>query len=362
MKTNKDWADALREQCFPEEVSPSEGSWADITAALRRRTARRWSLAAALALLLPLAGALLFRPSSQQAPMLALEHTKLDSPVPELLVSLPPAGQVVPVLSGKKAAPPAEPEAVTENEPVSELEEKAVAPPSETIPEPALEQSEEPSEDVFQTFPENVGKPRRQAKRLSVTLQGGSAMGQRDSYPLQEYAKRMSLQTKSANLYRNNLINYDQEEPLHYRHDLPLSLALTLRWDLSSRLALESGVSYTYLHSYGEQIGHQQLHFMGIPFKLDVRLFSAGPLDVSIGAYGMGEKCLSAVQGGIRYPETALQWSAGTFLDAGYRLGPFTTLYLQPSLSYYFTKTTLITYRTANPLGFTLQAGLRFHL
>ena len=43
-------------------------------------------------------------------------------------------------------------------------------------------------------------------------------------------------------------------------------------------------------------------------------------------------------------------------------IGAKTSLYLQPSLSYYFTKTELVTYRTENPLCFTLQAGLRFDL
>lgn len=71
---------------------------------------------------------------------------------------------------------------------------------------------------------------------------------------------------------------------------------------------------------------------------------------------------LFAVQGGIRYPEPTLQWSCGLFVDAGIRLGSFATLYMQPSLSYYFTKTVLMTYRTENPLSFTLQAGFRFNL
>ena len=178
-----------------------------------------------------------------------------------------------------------------------------------------------------------------------------------------EYARNMSLQSKAANnIYWNNLMMSSEALQLHYRHDLPLSLALCLRWDLSGRIAVESGLTYTYLHSSEQQAGDQRLHFVGIPLKLDVRLFTAGPLSVGVGIYGMGEKCLSAVQGGISYQEPALQWSAGAFLDAGCRLGRLTTLYLQPSLSYYFTKTNLLTYRTENPLGFTLQAGLRFHL
>lgn len=364
MKTEKNWADALREQCFPEEVSPSSGSWAGISGKMHRRTVRRWSLAAALALLIPFGGILLFRPApTVNHPVAVLERPVLEGR-PELLATLPPTGRVIPLQTRKP---------VRKEEAVSGPMEPAVPPREEPTVVPAEEaevidtkqvdiDSTPSGPEAGEWFPLETEQAAPRKRRLSVTVQGGSATGKRDSYPLQEYAKRMSLQSKAAYIYWNNLLNNSGVYQLHYRHDPPLSLGLAVRWDFSDRMALESGLTYSYLHSFEEQAGHQQLHFLGIPLKLDVRLFSIGPLDVGAGALGMAEKCLSAVQGGIRFQEPSLQWSAGAFLDAAYRLGPHASLYLQPSLSYYFTKTTLITYRTENPFSFTLQAGLRFHL
>lgn len=366
MKTEKNWADALREQCFPEEVSPSPGSWAGISGKMHRRTVRRWSLAAALALLIPSGGILLFRPTpTVPHPVAVLERPVLEGR-PELLATLPPTGRVIPLPSRKPVrkeeavSGPMEPAVPPQEEPaMAPAEETAVIDDEPVHPGTGLSEAE-PEPDGW--FPMEAEQATSRKKRLSVTVQGGSATGQRDSYPLQEYAQRMSLQSKAAYIYWNNLLNNSGVYQLHYRHDPPLSLGLAVRWDFWDRMALESGLTYSYLHSFEEQAGHQQLHFLGIPLKLDVRLFSIGPLDVGAGALGMAEKCLSAVQGGIRFQEPSLQWSAGAFLDAAYRLGPHASLYLQPSLSYYFTKTTLITYRTENPFSFTLQAGLRFHL
>ena len=62
MTTKKDLTDALRERCFPEEVSPSEGSWEGIAGRMRRRAARRRAAAAALAVLVPAGAVLLFVP------------------------------------------------------------------------------------------------------------------------------------------------------------------------------------------------------------------------------------------------------------------------------------------------------------
>lgn len=388
MKTEKDWTRALREQCYPEEAAPSAGSWSAITGKMHRRAVRRWSVAAVLALLLPAGGVLLWRPAPA-APAFALEQRALD-PEPMLLshallsarvMPLPPrkamyAGGTAPAGVTAAEAPEDEPAvapagdgqgdaAAVEKPDASGTAAQTAGNPSEDVTE-AFGTVTVPSEAVtepsaFEPFSDVPERSVRRKSRLSFTLQAGSAAGQRDSYPLMEYARNMSLQSK-ANIYWNNLMMSSEALQLHYRHDMPLSLGINLRWQVSGRIALESGVTYSYLHSYEEHAGDQKLHFVGIPLKLDVHLFSAGLLDVGVGAYGMGEKCLSAEQGGIRYQEPALQWSAGVFLDAGCRLGRLTTLYLQPSLSYYFTKTNLLTYRTENPLGFTLQAGLRFYL
>ena len=74
------------------------------------------------------------------------------------------------------------------------------------------------------------------------------------------------------------------------------------------------------------------------------------------------EKCVSASLGTVLCEESRLQWSAEAFGGIQYRLGGRAHLYFQPELSYYFTRTDLITYRTEHPLGLSLHAGLRFDL
>ena len=74
------------------------------------------------------------------------------------------------------------------------------------------------------------------------------------------------------------------------------------------------------------------------------------------------EKCVYAILGRVQSDEKQLQWSAEAFAGAQYRLGRRTCLYFQPELSYYFTRTELVTCRTEHPLNVSLHAGLRFEL
>ena len=74
------------------------------------------------------------------------------------------------------------------------------------------------------------------------------------------------------------------------------------------------------------------------------------------------EKCIAASLSQVQCDERSLQWSTETFAGAQCKIGRRTHLYFQPELSYYLTKTDLITYRTENPLTFSLNAGIRFDL
>ena len=201
MKTTKDWADALREQCFPEEVSPSEGSWAGITGALRRRTARRWSLAAALALLLPVGGVLLFKPSSP-APMLTQEHTVLESPVPELLASLPPSSRVASLSQRKAAAAPVETVNVIV-EPVAETVEPEVT-PEEPVTVTVEIPVSEPEEETVAQFEELLDEERfgsfYEEKKKPVPGGGIPSSGRRLTGPPKGFSPKQFKVVKASSL------------------------------------------------------------------------------------------------------------------------------------------------------------------
>ena len=151
----------------------------------------------------------------------------------------------------------------------------------------------------------------------------------------------------------------------HYRHDLPISLGLTARMELTPRVGVESGLEYTYLHStvLSEAVQmDQRLHFVGIPVRVDTRLWSRDGIDLYAGLGAKAEKCISATMGKIECEEPRLQWFTEAFAGLQYRIAPRAHLYFQPQISYSLTKTDLVTYRTETPMVFTLNAGLRFDL
>ena len=144
-----------------------------------------------------------------------------------------------------------------------------------------------------------------------------------------------------------------------------MTLGITARMELTPRIGIESGIEYTYLHStVDSEAGRmdQKLHFVGIPVRMDTRLWTGNGFDLYAGIGAKAEKCIAASMGTVDCEEPHLQWSTGTFVGVQYRIGTRTHLYFQPEFSYDFTKTDLVTYRTENPIVFTLNAGLRFDL
>lgn len=169
-------------------------------------------------------------------------------------------------------------------------------------------------------------------------------------------------ETKSSSPNANN---FTPASTNNYHHNLPVTFGLSAHMGINNRFGAESGIEYTYMNSNIETvIGQlaQNLHFIGIPVRFDYRALSWQGLDMYIGVSAKAEKCIAASIGHVRCEEKRLQWSAGAFAGIQYQLGKHSHLYLQPELSYYFTETDLITYRTENPCIFSLNAGLRFDL
>jgi hypothetical protein len=111
----------------------------------------------------------------------------------------------------------------------------------------------------------------------------------------------------------------------HYRHDLPISLGLTARMELTPRVGVESGLEYTYLHSsvLSEAVQmDQRLHFVGIPVRVDARLWSRDGIDLYAGLGAKAEKCISATMGKIECEEPRLQWFTEAFAGLQYRIPP----------------------------------------
>ena len=204
--------------------------------------------------------------------------------------------------------------------------------------------------------------PARRAHRLTA---GISAASMADGAPTTVTVSSLAggLVTKSSNVASNSFLNNSKGVIMQkeYVHDLPLSFGLNARYWLSDRLSVESGLEYSYLHSRLDDI-HTVMHFAGIPLRVDYSLFNAGPVEFYTGIGGKVEKCLKASLGGMRVKERDLQWSGSFNVGARSRLSKNAWIYFQPDISYYFTRTSLTSYRTENRLGLNLRAGILFDI
>ena len=424
---NKDWMDALREKSLAEGVPPSPASWEAVGRRVRRAAAiRRAGIAAVAAV--PVAALLLWVPWHRPAqPVPSGPAVTQVAPAPDTSAApapvVPEVAPAAPARANEKprshkltlsaggtrlaAAEPAVSEPAVSVPAGPDLPDDASVVIGNGTPDPSLAVAPDPAPAVIpdkapvllsdseesapdEPFDESVfledARPRR--ARISVGFRGGADMTHRqanvgaEKYPnlvamniantldprMLEYAKSNSAGDLYGYFLDNGLINYHTDNAFgasHFRHDLPITLGLSVRADLTPRIGLESGLEYSYLHSVeslGVQTLDQRLHFIGIPVRADVRLWTADRFSLYAGLGAKVEKCVYAVLGKVQSDEKKFQWSSEVFAGAQYRLGPRVQLYFQPELSCYFTRTDLPTSRTENPLSFSLHAGLRFEL
>ncbi len=204
----------------------------------------------------------------------------------------------------------------------------------------------------------------RSSRPLSFGLFGGGAVSGRATTPgrITRSAYALPAADENGMLRLDPAFRYDE---CSFRHHQPLSVGLTFCKELPHRLSIQSGAVYTYLHSEltpnpGAGEVDQQLHFIGIPLRLDWRFFERRSFSLYIGAGGMIERCVAARLASDRVREPGMQLSASAALGAQYRLSDVVGLYFEPDLSCYFTRTNLETARTRSPLTFTLRLGVRF--
>lgn len=386
--------DAVREQCLSDEGTPSPQGWSQISHKMRRAAALRRSIMA-VAVLVPVSALLLWSPWRQGSLPEVLEPAPIavndisyefiePAVVPE---ATPLTPRPIPVFRPKPAS-------VVKLEAV-DLPVTQEVPPAlsdtvsvkESSPSSGRRDAEESSGVTFDPFESLSARQPGLRPRLSVGVKAGTGTARRDASVRLQSAPYMAalaymnaypiardpMATSGVKANTSNTVGLSSEAKQFipefstdlYHHDLPVSLGVTFRMDLNSRVGVESGIDYTYLHSSVESLGgklDQRLHFIGIPLRLDARLLSRGRLDLYAGIGVKAEKCVAASFGTVRCEERRLQWSAGAFAGVQYGLWNRTHLFFQPELSYYVTGTDLLTYRTEHPLTFTLQAGLRFDL
>lgn len=381
-------AESVRQYWRDLDDGSSPEDWTNILRKMRREETVR-GIKVLLALLIPVASLMLWLQPRQshesiapciaeviaaESPSVIIHHT---IPSPRGLADMRP---VVTTPSSPFGIPSEAADALYEK--TTDAPNDVPDIPTDTSDIPA-NVSDVPQEEWFPTFAE---EERKSSPRVSLSFRAGSGSGRRNTNVSLESSPYIAALTFMNTLdpsylpdVRSNSVNFIQwynpcdTESEHfatnktnsYKHDLPVTFGLTARMDLTPRFGAECGMEYTYMHSSIETDTErlsQNLHFIGLPVRLDTRIWSWNGFDMYAGIGIKAEKCVAASLGQVKCEEKSLQWSTGTFAGVQYSIGRRSHLYFQPELSYYLTKTDLITYRTENPLTFSLNAGVRFDL
>ena len=156
-------------------------------------------------------------------------------------------------------------------------------------------------------------------------------------------------------------------------HYFPIQVGLSARLPLSERLYLSTGLQYSLYNSKftmsqtGEK--RQQVHYLGIPVRLDWVVASHSLFDVYVGGGVQGDFSLDATPAMKSLekdrPSLSLVGAGGIQMNATKRLG----IYLEPELSWRIpgdnsaiVNFAPVTYRSEHPVMFSVAAGIRINL
>lgn len=179
----------------------------------------------------------------------------------------------------------------------------------------------------------------------------------------------------------NTLIKTGITEYGGSQYSLPLSFGVGVKMDLTDRWSIGVGVNYTMLSRLfkgdyfnvedGNRLEHIQSdirnrqHYIGIPVNAYFNILSNGWINFYTYAGGAVEKCVEnkyhILESTSTYKEKVqgVQWSANLGIGVEFMLGKHVGLYLDPSARYYFHCQQPKSIRTAKPLMFGAEIGLR---
>ena len=166
------------------------------------------------------------------------------------------------------------------------------------------------------------------------------------------------------------------------KHHIPFTVGASLQYELNDRWALESGVTYTYLHSTAKAEGvftyqwAQELHYIGIPLTASYKIINRDLFNLYARAGGAVERAVAANRvfnmsegssEGITRPSEKIeckgvQMSVSAAVGAEVKLIDRLGIYAEAGAGYFFDNNQPLSYRSENPFSVTLQAGLRLHL
>lgn len=180
-------------------------------------------------------------------------------------------------------------------------------------------------------------------------------------------------------------IVYNQPEVQEeYSHKIPVKVGLTARYNITGRLGVETGLTYSILSSSVKtgnsetgknwSTGSQTLHYLGIPLNISFNILNSRYVNIYVTGGGMMEKSISGsiktdeyVDGKFARTLTAkispkgLQWSVNAAAGVQANILPQLGFFVEPGVSHHFKNGSRVrSIYTDKPTDFSLGFGLRY--
>lgn len=424
----QDWTDTLKQKMAGYEERPSDELWAELSEKAGLQESRRkvipvwfWGLSAAAALMAGIFVVTKVNDKSVNAlggitadvavsePVDAEVSEPIDTAVPEP-VERTLAEDLAEVKSRKaKSALIAEDvpvessvSAVDEDVTSVNAEEYAAEVPSEnhdareaaTIESDTVEQSEPAMswDEYLKETPSEKARARRSGGFSAGIVAGGAVGG--NTSGSKPTAMVMGANPLAAGVTKTDWIDKDSkasaivynqpEVQEEYSHKIPVKVGLTVRYNITGRLGVETGLTYSVLSSSVKignsetgknwSTGSQTLHYLGIPLNISFNILNSRYVNIYVSGGGMMEKSIS---GSIKTDEyvdgkfdrtlttnispKGLQWSVNAAAGIQANILPQLGFFVEPGVSHHFKNGSRVrSIYTDKPTDFSLGFGLRY--
>ena len=278
--------------------------------------------------------------------------------------------------SASAVSVPSEVSAPESLENVAESEEAVT---TEQQPETRQAEKKAGNETWYDPFEGLEDEPARMtaAERFSFSLQGNLADNDKTNNP-----NSINRAPGSNAIVHTGVIDKSQST-----YGVPVSFGIGAKYRLNDKFALGTGINYSLLSrsftgQYNEVDGmgivtksinteiYNEIHYIGIPLNLYYDVVQSGNIDFYVYGGGSVEKGLGnnyrikCEPASFWYKESVpgLQWSVAAGLGLEFGLYRHLSLYLDPSVRYYFDCGQPTSVRTSRPYMFNFDIGLRFDL
>lgn len=239
--------------------------------------------------------------------------------------------------------------------------------------------------DFRRTSATNEGRLIASAYSTNLPNTSGESSGYgeliaRATLPGQMSANAISEQGPAEDIIFSNI---GEETITKTEHKQPVKAGLSLRYQLSDKFGIESGVTYTYLSSsltsgtsknlYETE---QSLQYIGVPLNVMYNIWDNKQMGFYVSGGGLVEKNISGksqtnyiINNKIELTEQnkikdrPLQFSVSSAVGFQYNASSLLGVFVEPGIGYYFNNGSDIeTIYKDKPLNFNLKIGLRFNI